>query len=92
MRGLLRDKDLRGDDAAWTDLVARYGGNGLALKVVGETIREIYGGDIAEFLGDVDGTRGGVVGGVRSLLDTQVEGCPGWSSVCCAGWQSNVRP
>ncbi len=33
-----RSKGLVGDDAAWEALVARYGGNPLALSVVGETI------------------------------------------------------
>ena len=32
--------------AWWT----RYGGNGLALKIVGETIRQIYDGDVGAFL------------------------------------------
>ncbi len=71
VRGLLRDKDLLGDDTAWTNLVDSYGGNGLALKVVGETIRELFGGNISAFLTEVEGSRGGVIGGVRSLLDSQ---------------------
>ena len=29
---------------ALTELTARFGGNGLALKVVGESIRELFGG------------------------------------------------
>lgn len=41
-RALLRDKGLRGDDAAWESLVARYGGNGLALKIVGESIHQAF--------------------------------------------------
>jgi WD40 repeat protein/transcriptional regulator with XRE-family HTH domain len=72
VRGLLRDKDLQGNSMAWSTLVERYGGNGLALKVVGETIRELFGGDIAEFLSDAERSRGGVVGGVRQLLDSQM--------------------
>jgi WD40 repeat protein/transcriptional regulator with XRE-family HTH domain len=72
IRGLLRDKKLRGDAAAWTSLVERYGGNGLALKLVGETIRELFGGNITEFLADVD-PHGGIVGGVRQLLDSQMD-------------------
>src|SRR5262249_41654865 len=45
-RQLLLDKSLSGDDEAWTQLVSRYGGNGLALRVVGEAIRSVFGGDI----------------------------------------------
>src|SRR5262249_43619170 len=36
-RALLGSRDLAGDEAAWRALVGRYGGNPLALKVVGET-------------------------------------------------------
>jgi WD40 repeat protein/transcriptional regulator with XRE-family HTH domain len=71
-RALLGEKRLDGDEAAWRALVARYGGNGLALKVVGETIREIFGGDIADYL-EFAGTAPGVMmGGVRHLLETQI--------------------
>src|SRR4029453_17910676 len=43
---LLADKQLVGDAQAWQRLVDRYGGNGLALKMVGETIRQVYDGDV----------------------------------------------
>jgi hypothetical protein len=43
-RVILQDKGLVGDEAAWRALVRRYGGNPLALKVVGETIGEVMGG------------------------------------------------
>jgi WD40 repeat protein/transcriptional regulator with XRE-family HTH domain len=72
VRGLLRDKNLVGDQTAWSELVDYYGGNSLALKVIGETIRELFGGDIAAFLADVAGTHGAMFGGVRHLLDAQV--------------------
>jgi transcriptional regulator with XRE-family HTH domain len=49
-RALLHDKQLDGDECAWRALVERYGGNGLALKVVGETTRELFGGSIADYL------------------------------------------
>src|SRR5262249_55402425 len=49
-RALLRDKRLDGDDAAWTDLVAHYAGNPLALRIVGETIQQVFGGDIERFV------------------------------------------
>ena len=51
----------------------RYGGNGLALKIVGETIRQVYDGDVAAFLADAIATYGTVFGGIRRLLDVQIE-------------------
>jgi WD40 repeat protein/transcriptional regulator with XRE-family HTH domain len=71
-RALLRDKRLDGSDDVWQDLVRRYGGNGLALRVVSETIRELFGGAIAEYLDYVAATPGVIVGGVRQLLETQI--------------------
>jgi len=67
-RILLRDKHLMGDSLAWAALVDQYRGNGLALKVVGETIRQVFGGDIADFLQHGEP----VFGGIRRLLDRQV--------------------
>jgi WD40 repeat protein/transcriptional regulator with XRE-family HTH domain len=70
---LLADKHLNGDERAWLNLVERYGGNGLALKIVGETIRQVYSGDVAEFLRDAIAAYGTVFGGIRRLLDVQAE-------------------
>ncbi len=58
-----------GDEAAWRALVQRYAGNPLALSVVGETIATVFGGDIAAFLAQ----EVAVFGGIRQLLDEQVE-------------------
>jgi WD40 repeat protein len=69
---LLGDKHLHGDDADWSRLVTRYAGNGLALKLIGQSIHELFGGDINAFMDDVDASQGGLFGGVRQLLDTQV--------------------
>ncbi|HWE63489.1 MAG TPA: helix-turn-helix domain-containing protein, partial [Chloroflexota bacterium] len=67
-RALLQDKGLVGDDASWEALVAHYSGNPLALRIVGETIGAVFGGDIAAFLAqDAD-----VFGGIRQLLDEHV--------------------
>ena len=49
-RALLQDKGLVGDEAAWQALVARYGGNPLALNLVGQTIVELFGGEIDALL------------------------------------------
>ena len=70
---LLNDKQLVSDARSWTSLVERYGGNGLALKIVGETIRQVYDGDVATFLEDATTRYGTVLGGVRRLLDVQIE-------------------
>jgi predicted ATPase len=67
-RALLRDRGLVGDEAAWDALVARYNGNPLALRVVGETIAGVFGGAIAPFLAQ----DAAVFGGIRHLLDAQV--------------------
>jgi hypothetical protein len=67
-RALLHDKQLLGDTTAWEALVARYGGNGLALKLVGETIAELFGGEIASFLA----VGVPVFGSIGELLATQL--------------------
>ena len=70
-RILLGDKGLYGAAAAWDSLVGRYTGNGLALKMIGESIHELFGGDIAAYLEDVASAQGALFGGVRQLLETQ---------------------
>jgi WD40 repeat protein/transcriptional regulator with XRE-family HTH domain len=69
-RVLLAPKQLRGTSQQWAELNARFGGNGLALKLVGETVRAVFGGDIGAFLEEA---AGGVFGGIRRLLFEQVE-------------------
>jgi hypothetical protein len=67
-RALLGNRALQGNGAAWGALVARYAGNPLALRVVGETVGAVFGGSIATFLAhDV-----AVFGDIRQLLDEQV--------------------
>jgi hypothetical protein len=70
-RRLLNDSVLTGDAAAWTELTRRYAGNPLALRFVGDAIREVFRGDIAEFLEQVPGEA--AFGGVRRLLESQLE-------------------
>jgi DNA-binding XRE family transcriptional regulator len=69
-QALLSDRHLRGEEAEWASLVGRYGGNGLALKVVAETVVQVFGGDIAAFL---EQAGSGTFGGIRRLLDGQME-------------------
>jgi WD40 repeat protein len=47
---LLKDKELLGSDKALTDLVQLYMGNPLAIKLIAEPIRELFGGDVSDFL------------------------------------------
>src|SRR5207302_705199 len=68
---LLANKQLSGNDNDWANLTARFGGNGLALKLVGESIRQVFGGEIGSFLeGSGSNT---VFGGIRRLLAEQFE-------------------
>ncbi|MBV9170150.1 MAG: helix-turn-helix domain-containing protein, partial [Chloroflexi bacterium] len=70
-QGLLAPKQLRGTSEQWTELIAHFGGNGLALKVVSESVRDLFGGEIGDFL---DEARGGTMfSGIRRLLSEQVE-------------------
>jgi WD40 repeat protein/transcriptional regulator with XRE-family HTH domain len=68
---LLADKHLQGSAPDWFALIDRFGGNGLALKVVGERIRELFAGDVGAFLDE--GGAGMVFGGIRRLLAEQIE-------------------
>jgi hypothetical protein len=64
---LLTEKGVVGSPNDRVRLVEVYRGNPLALKIVAQTIVELFGGEIATFLeqGEV------VFGGVRDLLDEQ---------------------
>lgn len=64
---ILKDRNLTGAPDDWQALVKAYSGNPLALKLVAETIHEVFDGDIARFLAD-DHL---IFSGVRRLLDQQ---------------------
>ncbi len=66
---LLTEKDVMGSPHDRERLVEVYAGNPLALKIVAQTIVELFGGEIVPFLaqGEV------VFGGVRALLDEHFE-------------------
>jgi len=66
-RALLKDKGLFGTEAHWATLMRLYTGNPLALKLVAEPIREVFGGNIADFL-DQEET---VFGDINDLLNQQ---------------------
>jgi hypothetical protein len=67
---LLAPKRLDGTPQQWAEFTARLGGNGLALKVVGETIRELFDGDVGSFLDQTGASS--TFGGMRRLLAAQV--------------------
>ncbi len=66
---LLAEKGITGTASEQARLIEAYAGNPLALKIVAETIVELFGGEIAPFLeqGEV------VFGGVRELLGEQFD-------------------
>lgn len=66
-QALLTARGLPGDDAQAGTLVANYSGNPLALKVVAQTVHELFGGDIAAFL--ATGTP--IFDDIRAVLDQQ---------------------
>ena len=49
---ILNDKKLQGTAHTWEALITHYGGNPLALKLVAQVIREVFGGEITAFLKD----------------------------------------
>src|SRR6266851_554872 len=70
-RALLTGKRLLGSADEWAGLVQRFAGNALALKVVGESIREVFGGELGAFLNEPESPT--VFGGIRRVLDEQFE-------------------
>jgi WD40 repeat protein/transcriptional regulator with XRE-family HTH domain len=72
-QSLLMDKGLEGDPDDWRALVGGCGGNGLALKVTGETIRDLFGSSISSYLDFAASTPGLMIGGLRQVLSAQIE-------------------
>jgi hypothetical protein len=64
---LLAEKELVGTESELTSLIEVYGGNPLALKIVAETITDLFGGMISEFM--TGGTL--VFGSITDLLSEQ---------------------
>jgi WD40 repeat protein/transcriptional regulator with XRE-family HTH domain len=67
-RVLLQGSDLSGSEEQWRNLHERYSGNPLALKIVADTIRELFAGKIDAFL-DQEAI---IFTGIRDLLDEQL--------------------
>src|SRR5689334_21484699 len=72
-RAVLVDKRLDGGPSDWEALIHGCGGNGLALKVTGETIRDLFGGSISSYLEFAEESPGLLIGGLRQLLAGQIE-------------------
>jgi WD40 repeat protein/transcriptional regulator with XRE-family HTH domain len=66
---MLQDKELIGTDDHWHALVERYSGNPLALRVVSESIQEIFEGHIDRFLQE----EALAFGNINDLLDQQFQ-------------------
>ncbi len=66
---ILKDKGLQGTEHIWEALITHYGGNPLALKLVAQVIREVFGGEITAFLkyGEL------FFSDIRDVLEQQVE-------------------
>ena len=65
---LLSEKGLSGTPAGWQRLVASYGGNPLALKIVAQAISDLFNGDLDRFLHEGEL----IFNGVRPLLRQQM--------------------
>jgi WD40 repeat protein/transcriptional regulator with XRE-family HTH domain len=64
---ILKEKEIYGVAGEYEALVALYGGNPLALQLISEPIRELFGGQIGTFLSSGDA----FFNGVGKLLDQQ---------------------
>ena len=67
-KALLSDKELRGTSLVWQWLVASYGGNPLALKIVAQAVSDLFDGDLDRFLQEGEL----IFNGIRPLLRQQV--------------------
>ncbi len=66
-QAMLTARGLTGPAADAASLVERYSGNPLALKLVAQTVQELFGGDIAAFLA----TEAPIFADIRMVLDQQ---------------------
>ncbi|WP_309236522.1 NB-ARC domain-containing protein [Microcoleus sp. FACHB-672] len=63
---IIREKGLSGRQPEWNALIERYGGNPLAIKIMSSTIKELFNGNVADFLKNTL-----FLGDIRYLLDQQ---------------------
>jgi DNA-binding CsgD family transcriptional regulator len=69
-REILLDKGCDCTDEQLQELVKRYSGNPLALKIVATTVYDLFSNNITEFLREIQEANA-VYGDIRTLLDTQ---------------------
>ncbi|HEX4207780.1 MAG TPA: NB-ARC domain-containing protein [Ktedonobacteraceae bacterium] len=66
---ILQENGVHGTKEQCTRLVKAYAGNPLALKLIASPIKELFGGEVGEFLSE----RGIVVGDIYDLIDRQFQ-------------------
>ncbi|MBD2772995.1 pentapeptide repeat-containing protein [Iningainema sp. BLCCT55] len=69
-RIMLQDKGFSCSDAQLCELVERYSGNPLALKIVATTIYDLFGNNVGEFLNQIQ-QETAVYGEIRTLIEQQ---------------------
>ncbi|MGH2354400.1 MAG: BTAD domain-containing putative transcriptional regulator, partial [Chloroflexota bacterium] len=67
---ILQQRGLSDTTGRAGELVARYSGNPLALKLAAETIRDLFGGDVSAFLG-AEAAETPIFADIRDVLDQQ---------------------
>ena len=72
---LLRAKGCSGIETQWSMLIDRYAGNPLSLNIVATAIHDVLGGNISEFLAQVEQSTA-VFGDIRNLLEQQLSRLP----------------
>jgi WD40 repeat protein len=71
-REVIQSKGIYGTELQWNQLIHRYGGNPLAIKIVTTTIKDLFAGQVNEFLEQIQqGTA--IFGDIRDLLEQQLE-------------------
>ncbi|NJK39845.1 MAG: hypothetical protein HC835_20630 [Oscillatoriales cyanobacterium RM2_1_1] len=70
-QALIRLKGISGSPEQWQTLIDKYAGNPLALKIVTTTVEDLFGGNLSEFLDQIQqGTA--IFGDIRDLLEQQL--------------------
>ncbi|NJR50298.1 MAG: Fis family transcriptional regulator [Leptolyngbyaceae cyanobacterium CSU_1_3] len=71
-RNILDDKGWNCSDEQLNQLIKRYSGNTLALKIVSTTVYDLFGNNVKEFLSQIEQDTA-VYGDIRTLLDGQFQ-------------------
>lgn len=70
-QALIQAKGILASPEQWHQLIERYAGNPLAIKIITTTIDDVFGGQVAEFLEQIQqGTA--IFGDIRDLLEQQL--------------------